>query len=63
MIEFVSSLSVMGWLLVALAVLTLWQLPAILRMVWGMMTKGEDDARALMPKSYRSSRNNRHDRI
>ena len=40
MIDFLSSLSVVGWILIGLAALTLWQLPGILRMAWHMMTKG-----------------------
>ena len=34
MLGFVQSLSVVGWLLIALALATLWQLPAILRMIF-----------------------------
>ncbi|MGR3433863.1 MAG: hypothetical protein ACU0CO_03060 [Shimia sp.] len=40
MFDFLASLSVLGWLLIALAALTLWQLPAVLRMIWHMLTTG-----------------------
>ena len=47
MIEFVTSISWVGWALIALLACTLWQLPAILRMILG--GKGFAMRRTRMP--------------
>lgn len=42
MMEFFASVSWFGWLLIALALCTLWQLPAILRMMFQDFTSHPD---------------------
>ncbi|KNG92338.1 hypothetical protein [Pseudaestuariivita atlantica] len=56
MIDFLSSLSILGWLLIGLAGFTLWQMPTILRMMWRILSTGAGSAvrRERMPGDHTS---------